>query len=131
MKQTGLPSESPFAPVEPNRIVYEDDDAVAFYDGFPVSPGHTLVVAKQVTVSLFDLSEFAQAAVWRVVDNVRAILVERHGPQGFNIGLNDGPAAGQTVAHAHIHVIPRYNGDVPDPRGGIRWIFPAKARYWS
>jgi len=61
---------------------------------------------------------------------VREILIERFRPDGFNIGINDGAAAGQTVPHAHMHIIPRYLNDVPDPRGGIRWIIPAKARYW-
>jgi diadenosine tetraphosphate (Ap4A) HIT family hydrolase len=62
---------------------------------------------------------------------VRDLLQQRHQPNGFNIGLNDGPAAGQTINHAHIHVIPRYEGDQADPRGGMRWIFPEKARYWE
>ena len=59
------------------------------------------------------------------------IQYQRHNPDGFTIGINDGPAAGQTVHHAHIHIIPRYKGDVPDPRGGIRWVIPEKARYWD
>ena len=62
---------------------------------------------------------------------MREILAARFHPDGFNIGLNDGPAAGQTIAHAHIHVIPRYRGDVADPRGGIRWVLPDKAKYWA
>ncbi len=126
-----LPLESPFAPLAPDRIVFENETVVAFYDRYPVSPGHTLVVARQVTASLYDLPDGVQAAVWAAVREVRRILRDRHAPAAFNIGLNDGPAAGQTIAHAHIHLIPRYPGDHPDPRGGLRWIFPGKARYWK
>jgi diadenosine tetraphosphate (Ap4A) HIT family hydrolase len=72
-----------------------------------------------------------QAAVWRIVAEVRRLLVERYHPDGFNIGLNDGKAAGQTVMHAHVHVIPRRHGDVTEPRGGVRWVVPDKAAYWG
>jgi len=123
-------SHSPFSPLEPERIIHEDADTVAFYDRYPVSPGHALVIAKTVTASLYELPPETQAALWRTVATVRDLLQQRHQPAGFNIGLNDGPAAGQTIAHAHIHIIPRYKGDQPDPRGGVRWIFPEKAKYW-
>ena len=76
------------------------------------------------------LSEEDQAALWRLVALVRGKLAAELKPDGFNVGVNDGPAAGQTVLHAHVHVIPRRKGDVADPRGGVRWIMPAKARYW-
>lgn len=125
-----LPESSPFHPLDPSRVVYEDEHAIAFYDGFPVSPGHTLVVSRQVTVSIFDLADVHLAALWQAVAIVREILLQKHHPDAINIGINDGPAAGQTIDHAHIHLIPRYAGDVPDPRGGVRWIFPEKARYW-
>lgn len=69
--------------------------------------------------------------MWKLVAEVRSRLTDDLQPDGFNIGLNDGEAAGQTVMHAHIHVIPRWKGDVPDPRGGVRWIIPDKARYWG
>jgi diadenosine tetraphosphate (Ap4A) HIT family hydrolase len=72
-----------------------------------------------------------RAAVWALVAEVRGLLAEEFGPDGFTIGLNDGPAAGQTVPHAHVHVIPRRSGDVPDPRGGVRWVVPHKAAYWT
>lgn len=124
-------TDSPFSPIEPDRVVLENGEAIAFYDRYPISPGHTLVVAKQVTTSLYDLPEDVQAALWRAVRETRAILKERHGADAFNIGVNDGAAAGQTVPHAHIHIIPRYAGDTADPRGGIRWIFSEKANYWK
>jgi diadenosine tetraphosphate (Ap4A) HIT family hydrolase len=71
------------------------------------------------------------AAVWRLISPVRDLLEQRFRPDGYNLGVNVGLAAGQTVDHAHVHVIPRYAGDVPEPRGGIRWIIPAKAAYWQ
>ncbi len=125
-----LGPESPFYPVVRERLILETRRCVAFLDTSPVSKGHTLVIGKTVTASLFDLSLDAQADLWETVRRAREILMERFHPDGFNIGLNDGAAAGQTVAHAHMHIIPRYLHDVPDPRGGIRWIIPAKARYW-
>ena len=68
--------------------------------------------------------------MWDLVSQVRARLVEDLQPDAFTIGVNDGVAAGQTVPHAHVHVIPRWGGDVPDPRGGVRWVIPGKADYW-
>ena len=72
-----------------------------------------------------------QAAIWRLVAQVRGKLASERRPDGFNVGVNDAPAAGQTVPHAHVHVIPRRVGDVADPRGGVRWVLPGKARYWA
>ena len=81
--------------------------------------------------SLFELSAAEQGDLWQLVAAVREQLQREFNPDGFNVGLNDGTAAGQTVMHAHIHVVPRYVGDVADPRGGVRWIIPQKADYWS
>lgn len=122
--------DSPFHPIAPHRMLLETRRCVAFLDTNPVSKGHALVVAKTITASLFDLPAEVQAELWETVRRVREILMERLRPDGFNIGVNDGEAAGQTVAHAHMHVIPRYRNDVADPRGGIRWIIPTKAPYW-
>lgn len=121
----------PFCHVDPDTHVAESPHALVLPDAYPVSPGHTLVVPRQHVASVFDLPAEAQANLWRMVSEVRAQLAAEHAPDGFNIGVNDGPAAGQTVPHAHIHVIPRYEGDVPDPRGGVRWVLPERARYWA
>lgn len=126
-----LPPESPFQPVEPERVVLETDSAVAILDRFPLTEGHTLVIPKRVVVRLSELPPEEEAEVWDTVRQVRDLLEERYHPDGFNIGVNDGQAAGQTIPQVHIHVIPRYRGDVPDPRGGIRWIMPEKAKYWG
>jgi diadenosine tetraphosphate (Ap4A) HIT family hydrolase len=109
----------------------ETDSALAFLDAFPITEGHTLVVPKRHVSSLFDLSEEEQTAIWRTVAQVRDALASEFRPDGFNIGLNDGATAGQTVMHAHVHVIPRRRGDVVDPRGGVRWVVPDKAAYWD
>jgi diadenosine tetraphosphate (Ap4A) HIT family hydrolase len=111
----------------PTRL--ENAAAIAFLDSFPVAEGHTLVVPKRHVVSLFDLPEKELAAVWKLVAQVRAKLLADIKPDGFNIGVNNGLAAGQTVMHAHVHVIPRRSGDVADPRGGVRWVIPGKAPY--
>jgi len=125
-----LTPDSPFYPIAPERLLLETPQCVAFLDTKPASKGHALVVAKLVTASLFDLPVEVQAELWETVRRVRGVLIERFRPDGFNIGINDGPAAGQTVPHAHVHIIPRYLNDVADPRGGIRWVIPAKVRYW-
>ena len=123
--------DCPFCRLEKNRILLESEFALAFLDGFPVSQGHTLVVPRRHVASLFDLTPEEQAALWRMVAEVRAGLLDGLKPDGFNVGVNDGMAAGQTVMHAHVHVIPRRSGDVPDPRGGVRWVVPDKAAYWA
>lgn len=121
----------PFCQLRERPILLENDFAAAFPDAFPLSQGHTLVVPKTHVPSLFDLPAEGQAAIWSLVGRVRAKLLVDLTPDGFNIGLNDGPAAGQTVFHAHVHVIPRRIGDAADPRGGVRWVLPGKARYWG
>ena len=104
---------------------------VSFPDSFPVSRGHTLIVPVQHEADFFVLEPALQAEIWREVTSVRDELARTLMPHGFNVGLNAGPAAGQTVPHAHVHVIPRYRGDRDDPRGGVRWVLPDKADYWT
>jgi len=104
---------------------------LALLDNYPVSPGHTLIVPRRHVASLFETSEEERRAIWELLEAARRILVEKHKPDGFNIGVNDGAAAGQTVMHLHVHLIPRYAGDAAEPRGGVRWIFPDKAAYWE
>jgi len=105
--------------------------AASLPDGFPVSPGHTLVVPVRHVADLFELSQPELADLLALVVVTKERLVEAHHPDGFNIGVNVGAAAGQTVPHAHVHVIPRYTGDVQDPRGGVRWVVPSHAAYWN
>ncbi len=123
--------DCPFCRPEETRIRLDSDLAVAILDGFPVSQGHTLVVPRRHVASLFDLAEAEWTAVWALVARARAFLVAELQPDGFNVGVNDGAWAGQTVMHAHVHLIPRRQGDVADPRGGVRWVIPEKAAYWA
>lgn len=121
----------PFCEIPRESVVAESRHALAIRDRYPVSRGHTVVVPKAHTVSLFEQGLEIQADTWRLVARVRGELQEAFGPDGLNIGLNDGRAAGQTVEHAHVHLIPRFEGDVADPRGGIRWVLPSQAAYWD
>jgi diadenosine tetraphosphate (Ap4A) HIT family hydrolase len=126
------PSPCPFcARLSTGDLLAGSDLAAAFPDGFPVSPGHALVVPRRHVADYFDLAEDERAAVWRVVAEVKARLDRERRPAGYNVGMNVGAAGGQTVWHAHVHVIPRYAGDVPDPRGGVRWVLGSSARYWK
>ena len=104
--------------------------AVAIPDGFPVSEGHTLVVPKRHVARAEQLERAEWAGLFDLVREVSRELASLPGVEGVNVGVNSGEAAGQTVGHAHVHVIPRRPGDVEDPRGGIRWVIPEKARYW-
>ena len=124
-------ADCPFCDAPEDSVIAESHHAVAVLDGYPVSEGHTLVIPKAHSRSLFATSPEVQADVWRLVARVRDELQSRFNPDGFNVGLNDGPAAGQTVEHAHVHVIPRFDGDVADPRGGIRCVLPHSAAYWE
>ena len=114
----------------PNReILAENASGLAFFDSFPVSRGHALVVPKRHVMTIFEMSEEEYTDCFRLVLALRDLLLARYSPHGFNVGANCGEAAGQSVWHAHIHVIPRYKGDVPNPRGGVRGVIPYKASY--
>ncbi|MCK9504164.1 MAG: HIT family protein [Porticoccaceae bacterium] len=103
----------------------------AVRDGFPVSNGHTLIIPNRHVQSFFDLTEEERAALLLLLDQAKSQIAANYSPDGYNIGINDGPAAGQTVPHLHIHLIPRYHKEGDDPRGGVRWVIPQKANYWS
>ncbi len=123
--------DCPFCSVELSRIRIENEHAIAFSDAYPVADGHTLVIPRKHVRSIYELDSFKQSAIWDLVAIVRDRLLLGLKPDGFNIGVNDGLAAGQTVEHAHVHIIPRKSGDVPDPRGGMRWILAQHAKYWD
>ncbi len=112
------------------RVIDESAMVLVIRDGYPVSPGHTLLIPKRHTGSFFDLSEQERGELLTLLDLAKQVLDEEFQPQGYNIGINDGAAAGQTVPHLHVHLIPRFDGDLPDPRGGVRWVIPDKAKYW-
>ena len=124
------PKPCAFCTLPSARVIDENTTTMVIRDGYPVSPGHTLLIPKRHTGSFFDLSEQERADLLALLDRAKRVLDAELQPKGYNIGINDGAAAGQTVPHLHMHLIPRFEGDLPDPRGGVRWVIPAKAKYW-
>ena len=121
---------SPFLIGEETReLIVETAKVFSFYDKFPVSEGHALIVPKRLVSNYFDLTLKEQTACWIVVNKLKNILQEKFRPDGFNIGININEDAGQTISHCHIHIIPRYKNDVENPRGGIRGVIPSKKDY--
>jgi diadenosine tetraphosphate (Ap4A) HIT family hydrolase len=133
---TTLPPEELTLPVfgviEPGRVLAQDELFAVVRDRFPVTPGHTLIIPKRAVRQLRELTaaERIRLMEWVVWAQDRLSREEGSPPPDFNVGLNDGPAAGQTMRQFHLHVIPRRMGDVPDPRGGVRWVIPERAKYW-
>lgn len=121
----------PFCELPKERIILSNSLGMVIRDGYPISPGHTLVIPQRHIGSFFDLKPEERDSLFLLLEESKRGLDKEFQPDGYNIGINDGPLAGQTVAHVHIHLIPRYSGDQEDPRGGIRWIIPEKAKYWS
>ena len=111
------------------ELVAENDLAAAFRDRYPVSPGHTLVITKRHVPAWFEATREEQHALLELVEVVKNALDDELHPDGYNVGFNVGEAAGQTVAHLHVHVIPRFAGDVDDPTGGVRLAIPDKGNY--
>jgi len=120
-----------FCEIERSKEIASNNHALAIYDRYPISVGHTLIIPKRHIASIFDLTSEEQSAMLELLAEMRRVLLGERSPDGFNIGINDGTSAGQTIMHLHVHLIPRYFGDQPDPRGGVRWIFPDKAEYWN
>jgi diadenosine tetraphosphate (Ap4A) HIT family hydrolase len=121
----------PFCSLTAERVVQDSEHAVVIRDGFPVSPGHTLIIVKRHVASFFEVTDAERVDLMSLLAAARNDLDRQFDPAGYNIGINDGAAAGQTVPHLHIHLIPRYPGDRDDPRGGVRWVLPDKAAYWD
>lgn len=119
-----------FCNLDPNReIIAQNDLALAFFDAFPVNPGHALIIPKRHVADYFDLTADEVAAVQALLREVKAIVEKRFNPDGYNIGVNVNAAAGQSVFHVHMHLIPRYKGDVENPKGGVRGVISSKQKY--
>jgi len=116
-------------PSNESELIVESATAFSVLDKFPVNTGHALIIPKRHTANYFDLSFKEQSACFFMLNRVRQILTNRYNPDGFNVGININKAAGQTVPHVHIHLIPRYEGDVKEPRGGVRGVIPEKRSY--
>jgi diadenosine tetraphosphate (Ap4A) HIT family hydrolase len=121
----------PFCTLPESRIVDCNAFGVTIRDAYPVSPGHMLVIPRRHVGSFFEITEAERSGLMELLSNAKIMVQADLVPAGYNIGINDGASAGQTVPHLHIHLIPRYTGDLPDPRGGVRWVLPEKAKYWS
>ncbi|MFZ2649453.1 MAG: HIT family protein [Burkholderiaceae bacterium] len=121
----------PFCALPAERVLFRNDAAVAVRDACPVTPGHTQVITRRHVASFFDATPPEREAMLALLDVAKQQLQAEFGPAGYNVGINDGETAGQTIGHLHMHLIPRYHGDGPDPRGGVRWVIPDKAAYWT
>ena len=121
----------PFCHLPAERVIHQSELAIVIRDGFPVSIGHSLIIPRRHVTSYFDVTDAERTDMLSLMGEARQSLNRQFRPAGYNIGINDGAAAGQTVPHVHIHLIPRYKGDRDDPRGGVRWVLPDKAAYWN
>ncbi|MEK6592756.1 MAG: HIT family protein [Pseudomonadota bacterium] len=121
----------PFCPPPPDRILIERPLAFVKRDAHPLTTGHALVIPRRHVACFFDTTAEERQAMLELLDEAKALLDREHRPDAYNIGINNGTAAGQSVMHVHLHVIPRYLGDTGDPRGGIRMIIPERAKYWK
>lgn len=119
-----------FCNVEILEPFLEEELVLGFWDSYPLTPGHALLIPRRHVQTWFEATTQEQGALLAALDVAKELIEQEHQPDGYNIGVNSGEAAGQTVPHLHIHLIPRYLGDSEDPRGGIRNIIPTRARYW-
>lgn len=129
--QSPPPMSCVFCTLPAERIVFSNPFGLVIRDAFPISIGHTLIIPRRHVGSFFDIDASERDALFALLEEAKRRLDKEFKPDGYNIGINDGPSAGQTIAHLHIHLIPRYQGDREDSRGGVRWIMPEKADYWS
>ena len=120
---------STFKNMPEERIVYYGDDYFIVFDLYPVSAGHCLIISNELRETFFDLSDKEKLSLSSMISKAKSIIESEHSPDGYNIGMNCGEAAGQTVPHFHCHVIPRYDGDTENPRGGVRGVIPDKQDY--
>ena len=118
-----------FCNLDKNQILFENELALAFFDGMPVSKGHTLIIPKRHSRNYFELTKEEISAIFELSQKVKEYLDKQYHPDGYNVGFNVDEAGGQSVMHAHMHVIPRYKGDAPNPRGGIRKVVKIKDQY--
>ena len=111
------------------KVVAENNLAYAIFDAFPVSQGHTLIIPKRHAETFFELTNDEVVAIYELAHIIKQKLTELYNPSGYNVGFNCGEAAGQTIMHCHMHIIPRYSGDIQNPRGGVRKIIKNKVPY--
>ncbi len=122
-------NECIFCNIGKNKIIHEDPYWMSVYDDFPVNEGHVLIIPKRHINNVTELNGNEMAYFFSALLFVESFIKEKFKCDGFNIGINQGEAAGQTIEHLHIHVIPRYEGDIENPKGGIRGVIPEKRIY--
>jgi diadenosine tetraphosphate (Ap4A) HIT family hydrolase len=120
---------SVFSEIEIQDFEFENDYFFIIKDKFPVTPGHRLIISKRQVISYFDLNVEEQTDLSKCIHQAKKIIESEYQPNGYNIGMNCGECAGQTIFHFHCHLIPRYMGDTPNPRGGVRNVIPGKGDY--
>lgn len=118
-----------FLDIAENKKLYKSSYFFIIKDSYPVSPGHLLIISNDLTEDYFGLSKEAKQELPNVIDESKRLIETEHSPDGYNIGMNCGKPAGQSVMHFHCHVIPRYKGDIDNPRGGVRGVIPSKMNY--
>jgi diadenosine tetraphosphate (Ap4A) HIT family hydrolase len=118
-----------FLDIPASQYIHESEHFFMIYDRFPVAPGHILIITNRLCPDYFSLTEAEKIELTLLIDSAKTIIETTHQPDGYNIGMNCGAAAGQTIFHFHCHVIPRYTGDMDDPRGGVRNCIPSKGNY--
>jgi diadenosine tetraphosphate (Ap4A) HIT family hydrolase len=120
---------NPFLNIPESRILYKSDEFFIIKDIFPVSPGHMLIISQREVTDYFSLSDHEREALSKSILMAKTLIEQEYAPDGYNIGMNCGAMAGQTVFHFHCHVIPRYKGDMENPRGGVRHCVAGKGSY--
>lgn len=124
-----LSEMSVFQSIPEDRVLFRSEHFFIIRDSFPVSPGHLLIISSDLKIDYFELSNEEKAALPQAIEQAKSLIELERQPDGFNIGMNCGETAGQTVMHFHCHVIPRFKGDVDDPRGGVRHSRPGFGYY--
>ena len=124
-----LSEMSVFQSIPEDRVLFRSEHFFIIRDSFPVSPGHLLIISSDLKLDYFELSNEEKSALPQAIEQAKSLIELEHQPDGFNIGMNCGETAGQTVMHFHCHVIPRFKGDVDDPRGGVRHSRPGFGYY--
>jgi len=120
---------SEFSEIPEEDWIDSNEQAFAIYDNYPVTDGHILIISKREVPTWFDATEDEQQAIMSLLGKIKLYLQDEYNPDGFNVGINNGEAAGQTISHLHVHLIPRYEGDMEDPRGGVRHVIPERGNY--
>jgi diadenosine tetraphosphate (Ap4A) HIT family hydrolase len=118
-----------FTETQSERIIYKNESFFIIEDAFPVSPGHLLIISNILRIDYFELSDIEKIVLNTTIEKAKELIELKYRPDGYNIGMNCGKSAGQTVFHFHCHIIPRYNGDMENPKGGVRHCIYGKGYY--